>query len=124
MRIDRSAFEEMAREAFESLPDVLMQKLENVVVVVEERPSPETSRRFGRGGGILLGLYEGVPLTFRGAHYGSYPVAPDKISLFRQNILRTVRSEEEVPEKIRDVLIHEIAHHFGMDEDEIRDAGY
>lgn len=124
MTMDRLQFEELAREAFESLPEVLMEKIDNVVVVVEEHPPAEMSRRFAGRGGMLLGLYEGVPLTVRGTHYGSYPVAPDKISLFRQNILRTVRNDQEIPEKIREVLIHEIAHHFGMDEDEIRDAGY
>lgn len=124
MSVDREKFEQWSREAFESLPATLMERLENVVVVVEDEPSAEVSRRLAGKGGMLLGLYEGVPLTGRGPYYGTYPVAPDKISLFFLNILRSVRSEKQVPGKIRDVLIHEIAHHFGMDEDEIRDAGY
>ena len=120
--MSRERFEELARNAFDSLPEVLVEKMENVVVVVEEDPSPGARVKFA--GGMLLGLYEGVPQNRRGTYYGAYPVGPDKISLFRRNIMRSVRSEEELPEKIREVLIHEIAHHFGMDEDEIRNAGY
>jgi len=120
--IDREEFEEMAREAFDSLPRDLMEKLDNVVVVVEEEPAPHLAGRFS--GGMLLGLYEGVPQHHRGTQYGAYAVTPDRISLFRRNILRSVRRESEVREKIREVLVHEIAHHFGMDEEEIRNAGY
>jgi predicted Zn-dependent protease with MMP-like domain len=73
---------------------------------------------------MLLGLYEGVPVSKRGIWYGSSPVVPDKITLFRKNIERSLRVGETLKDKIRDVLIHEIAHHFGMDEEEIRRAGY
>jgi predicted Zn-dependent protease with MMP-like domain len=118
--MERDRFEQLAREALENLPHEFAHKMENVVIVVEDTPSE--SQKKGRG--LLLGLYEGVPLNRRGAHYGAYPVAPDKISLFQKNIERVSRDDREVTEKIKEVLIHEIAHHFGMDEQEIRDAGY
>jgi predicted Zn-dependent protease with MMP-like domain len=73
---------------------------------------------------MLLGLYEGVPLPRRGIDYGVVPVMPDTITLFQNNIESIARSESDVRRQIRETLIHEIAHHFGMDEDEIREAGY
>ena len=73
---------------------------------------------------MLLGLYEGIPLTRRGAEYGVYPVVPDTITLYQKNIEAVSRSDEEVRGTIRDVLIHEIGHYFGMTDAEIRKAGY
>lgn len=123
--MERERFEQLTREAFESLPDELMKRMENVVLVVEDYPGADTSRKMNSGkGGFLLGLYEGVPLSKRGTHYGAYPVAPDKISLYQKNIERVANGEDAVAAKIREVLVHEIAHHFGMNEQEIRDAGY
>jgi predicted Zn-dependent protease with MMP-like domain len=123
--MERKRFEELAREAFENLPEDLSRKMENVVVVVEDSPGEEVRRDFRLGrDGLLLGLYEGVPLSRRGTHYGAYPVAPDKISLFQKNIEKVAKGEEEIAARIREVLIHEIAHHFGMNEQQIRDAGY
>jgi len=121
----REVFEELAQEIFDALPDRLLQKIENVRIVVESRPAGETERRVGLSPqSMLLGLYEGVPLTNRGSHYGAWPVVPDKITLYHDNIERLCTSDEEIRGKIREVLIHEIAHYFGMDEEEIRDAGY
>jgi predicted Zn-dependent protease with MMP-like domain len=73
---------------------------------------------------MLLGLYEGIPLTRRGVDYGMYPVVPDRITLFKQNIEIIARDEQELRAKIREVLIHEIGHYYGMSETEIRRAGY
>ena len=72
----------------------------------------------------LLGLYQGVPLTARGSWYGTMPVVPDKISLYQKNIEAQCSTEEEIEDKIYEVLLHEIGHYFGMSEDEIRAAGY
>jgi predicted Zn-dependent protease with MMP-like domain len=69
----------------------------------------------------LLGLYEGVPQTRRTTHYGL--VLPDKITLFRRPILAVCRTPEEVRERVRSVVIHELAHHFGIDDDRLRDLG-
>jgi predicted Zn-dependent protease with MMP-like domain len=124
-QLEKEQFEQIAQEAFDSLPEVFQTNMENVHIVVEDFPHPETSKKVGvRSGGMLLGLYEGVPLSKRGTWYGMYPALPDKITLYKKNIERVATSERAIREKIREVLIHEIAHHFGMDEEEVRNAGY
>ena len=123
--MDHQSFENAAHEIFETLPPYFRERLENVYVVVEDSPSPELVRRMKlRASTTLLGLYEGVPMNRRGISYGSYAILPDRITLFRENILRVVEGDERIRGKIREVLIHEIGHHFGMTEDEIRRAGY
>jgi len=121
----REVFEELAQEVLDTLPDPLLQKIENVRIMVESRPAGEMERRVGLSPeSMLLGLYEGVPLTNRGSNYGAWPIVPDKITLYQDNIERLCATDEAIRRKIREVLIHEIAHYFGMDEGEIRDAGY
>jgi predicted Zn-dependent protease with MMP-like domain len=123
--MDRAEFEEIAQEAFESLPRRLQEKVENVHIVIDDEPTEETLRKSGiRPGSLLLGLYQGVPLNRRGEDYGRYPVIHDTITLYRNAILSVARSESAVREKIREVLIHEIAHYFGMTERQVREAGY
>lgn len=118
-------FEEVVQEMFDALPDRFRQNLENVQIVVEELPSEETVAHMRlRSRADLFGLYEGVPLNKRGTWYGMSPVVPDKITLYRTNMQRGARSIDEVRGRIRDVLIHEIAHYYGMNEDEVRAAGY
>jgi len=125
IQIDQKEFEEIAHEEFEALPAKFRDRLENVHIVVEENDSQVRRRRAGvYHGSMLLGLYEGVPLSRRGTDYGVYPVVPDRITLFQRNIELTASSREELRERIREVMVHEIAHHFGMSEKEIRDAGY
>jgi len=123
--MDRQSFEKAAQECFEDLPPFFGERLENVYVVVEDSPSPDLIQRMKlRASSMLLGLYEGVPINKRGTSYGAYPILPDRITLFRENILRVVDGDKQIREKIREVLIHEIGHHFGMSEEEIRRAGY
>jgi predicted Zn-dependent protease with MMP-like domain len=123
--MDWERFEAIAEEEFAGLPEVFHERLENVIIVVEDCPSPETIRKMGLGpGSMLLGLYEGVPLNKRGTWYGSYPVTPDRITLFKDNIEYRAGSEKQIRKVIRDTIIHEIAHHFGMSEEEVRAAGY
>jgi len=121
--VEQGAFEEIAHQEFEALPAAFRDRLENVHIVVEENDQQRRKRR-GQVSSMLLGLYEGVPLSRRGTDYGVYPVVPDRITLFQQNIELTVSSPEELRLRIREVMVHEIAHHFGMSEKEIRDAGY
>jgi len=103
----------------------LQERIENVHIVIEDVPSPEIVRRMKLGNNsMLLGLYEGIPLSKRGTHYGAFPVVPDKITLYKRNIELVARSENAIREQIRDVLIHELAHHYGMNEEEVRNAGY
>ncbi len=113
------------QEVFDTLPEKFRSAFENVRIVVEDVPLEATQRRFAtRGGSMLLGLYEGIPLSKRGSDYGVYPVIPDTITLFQRNIESVSRSEAEVRKRIREVLIHEIGHYFGMTDAEIRKAGY
>jgi predicted Zn-dependent protease with MMP-like domain len=122
--MDREGFEKVAQEVFDSLPPPFLGAIDNVHIVVEDRPSRETGARVGyRPGTLLLGLYEGIPLTKRGSSYGMYGVVPDKITLYRENI-RAVAPADEMRRVIRDTLIHEIGHYFGMNERQIRAAGY
>ncbi len=112
-----AAFEELVIAAVEALPQEFRDLLENVDIVVADCPTAE-QRRFGGRRHVLLGLYEGVPRTVRGVHYQL--ALPDKITLFQQNIEEACRSPEEIPARIASVVRHEIAHHFGLTDEELR----
>ncbi len=123
--MDTERFHQLAENALELLPEHFQELITNAVIVVEDYPDNEIvtsmnlpSRRH------LLGLYQGIPLTRRNTSYGMVPVTPDKITLFQKNIESVCRTESEVQGKVLEVLIHEIAHHFGMNEEEVRAAGY
>jgi len=90
--------------------------------VVEWWPHPELMRAMGLGPNqLLFGLYQGIPLTRRGHHYGL--VLPDKITIFRGPIEMTSRSDAEIRARVRHTVIHEIAHHFGISDDRLREMG-
>lgn len=117
-------FVRIAEEEYESLPGLFKTKIENLRIVVEDLPGPYLLRQAKVSSPYsLLGLYEGVPLNHRNTGYGAYPVVPDTITLFKRNI-EAVAPPGVLRDKIREVLIHEIAHYFGMTEGEIRKAGY
>jgi predicted Zn-dependent protease with MMP-like domain len=121
----KEEFEKLAEEVFESLPGKFREAIDNVRIIVEERPVEVSAGRRGyHPRGILLGLYEGIPLNRRGPGYGMYPVLPDTITLFKSSIESIARDDEEIRTILRDTLIHEIGHYFGMSEREIRSAGY
>lgn len=123
--MEKNKFEELVERAFERLPEMFRNKVDNVQIIVEDYPSAEQLRNVRvRSRHSLLGLYEGVPLEHRGTWYGTSPTTPDRISLFQKNIEAVCRSEGEIERTIEDVLIHEIGHYFGMSEEEIRAAGY
>lgn len=123
--MEKKQFEELVEKAFLSLPERFRDKVDNVQIIVEDYPSREQLERANvYSYRDLLGLYEGIPLERRGTAYGMFPTMPDRISLFQKNIEAVCRSEKEMEEKVHEVLIHEIGHYFGMDEDEIRAAGY
>jgi predicted Zn-dependent protease with MMP-like domain len=118
--MERARFEQLVAEAVESLPDEFQERLENIDVVVEDRPSAAQLRHSRLGKDMtLLGLYEGIPLTERYSSYGL--VAPDKITIFQKTIEEECRSRDEVDIKteIGRVVIHEIAHHFGIGDDKL-----
>jgi predicted Zn-dependent protease with MMP-like domain len=112
--VSEAQFEELVGQALDSIPAGLARAMQNVVVLVE--PEPPDS------GMSLLGVYEGVPLTERDHWYAG--VLPDRITIFRGPITRMCSTYEEVVEQVRVTVVHEVAHHFGIDDDELRDLGY
>jgi len=118
--VDRTRFEQLVTEAIESLPEDFKEKLDNVAVVVEDLPTPAEARRHGRG--RLLGLYQGQPLTRRDSRYGMS--FPDKITIFQLNVESICRNDAEVKEEVRRTVLHEIAHHFGIDDRRLHELGY
>jgi predicted Zn-dependent protease with MMP-like domain len=122
MRYSRQAFEALVAEALDSLPDGILSWLDNVAVVVGEWPTPEQLAQAGlEPGDLLLGLYVGVPKIQRGFTYGES--IPDKIVIFQRPIEQMCRTPAQVREQVRRTVLHEIGHHFGMDEDQLRSAG-
>jgi len=111
--MDRERFEWLVARAVETLPEEFITRLENIDVVVEDYPTQSQLASAGlRRGQSLLGLYEGVPLTKRGAHYGLVP--PDKITIFQKPIEARCKYNAEITAEIQRVVKHEIAHHFGI----------
>ena len=111
--MDRESFEWLVAKTIGSLPNEFLTKLENIDVVVEDLPTQGQLAKTGvRRGETLLGLYEGVPLTKRGRHYGLVP--PDKITIFQKPIEAKCRYDAEITAEIQRVIHHEIAHHFGI----------
>jgi len=111
--MDREKFERLVVKAVEDLPEEFLTRLQNIDVVVEDYPTSGQLRRVGlRHGQTLLGLYEGVPQTKRGTHYGLVP--PDKITIFQKPIEAGCRHDAEILAEIQKVVKHEIAHHFGI----------
>ena len=121
-RLPRQVFERLVSQAMNELPESLQKKLDNVEAVVEDWPDPETMRLARvRSPLDLLGFYHGVPQTKRTHHYGL--VLPDKISIYQRPIEMRCRTMEEVRTTVQRVLRHEIGHHFGLDDDRLREIG-
>jgi len=117
--MEREKFETLVVRAIDNLPLEFRNKLENVDVVVEDWPTLGQLKKVKLSHpSQLLGLYEGVPQTKRGRRYGM--VAPDKISIFQKPIEALCRSDAEIEMKLAEVVRHEIAHHFGIDEKTLR----
>lgn len=112
-------FEKLVEQALKETPKAVFEKMENVAIVVEKKPSSEQLRKSGiRTSGLLLGLYQGIPKTRWGRGFGMR--LPDKITIFQEPIERLARSEAKVLEVLKNTIFHEIAHHFGFDEKEVR----
>ena len=112
IEVDPERFEEMVAAALDELPEELGRLMSNVAVTVEH----------GAGPPGLLGLYEGIPLTSRTTGYAG--VLPDRITIYRQAISAISRTEQEVASQVRQTVIHEIAHHFGIDDKRLRELGW
>lgn len=109
-------------QALASLPPQLAAAIDNVAVTIAEWPTPAQVRELSlRGRGGLYGLYEGVPLSERGADYGM--VLPDKITIFRGPLLRDFRDDADVVREVRLTVLHELGHHFGIDDAELERRG-
>jgi predicted Zn-dependent protease with MMP-like domain len=102
----------MVTEALDGLPEKLGEMMRNVAVTVEHNPGP-------RG---LLGLYQGIPLTSRTSYYAG--VLPDRITIYRQAICAICFTEAQVTEQVRKTVVHEVAHHFGIGDERLRELGW
>jgi predicted Zn-dependent protease with MMP-like domain len=110
--VERGRFEEMVVRALDELPEELGRLMRNVAVTVEHDAGPPG----------LLGLYQGIPLTSRTSQYAG--VLPDRITIYRRAICAVCDSEEEVAIEVRRTVIHEVAHHFGIDDARLRELGW
>ena len=120
MKLNRNEFEEAVISALKRLPRFIKKKMKNVDVVVENQASQELLSEMGlRSPFELLGLYQGIPLGRRGFYYGN--VLPDKITLFQIPIESGCRTKEEIEERVREVVIHEVGHYFGLDDKRLRE---
>ncbi|OGH29487.1 MAG: hypothetical protein A3E40_03905 [Candidatus Levybacteria bacterium RIFCSPHIGHO2_12_FULL_37_9] len=116
--MDDERFRKLVGEAIDSLPVEFGKKLNNVAVVVEDTPSVQQLRKLRvPSWSLLFGLYEGIPQTKRGVYSG---VLPDKITIFKNSIERVARSDEEIKAQVRATVIHEIGHHFGLSDEDLR----
>ncbi len=107
-------FEALVGEALDEVPPELARLMNNVAVFVEDEPPPDEPD--------LLGWYEGTPLTERDSSYAG--VLPDRIVIFRGPILRMCDSADDVIDEVHITVVHEIAHHFGIDDDRLHELGY
>ncbi|MFV2195153.1 metallopeptidase family protein [Nocardiopsis sp. LOL_012] len=111
VELTRAHFEELVADALDEIPPGLARLMDNVVITVEDE-SPDG----------LLGLYEGIPLTERGDSY--FGVLPDRILIYRHDICALCETPEQVVEEVRVTVIHEIAHHFGIDDARLAELGW
>jgi predicted Zn-dependent protease with MMP-like domain len=109
----RQRFEELVADALDLIPAEFAQAMSNVVILVEDR---------NPGNPTILGLYHGVALTERTSHYGG--VLPDRITIYRQAILDICDTEDDVVEEVAITVVHEIAHHFGIDDARLHELGW
>jgi predicted Zn-dependent protease with MMP-like domain len=118
--MEKERFEELVREALDKLPRKFKKYLDNLAVIVEERPSREIydltqTPPFSS----ILGHYHGVPLKHRGPFYGNVP--PDVIVIYQKTIESICSTEKEIKKKVREVVLHEIGHYFGLSDEELRE---
>ncbi len=114
MEMGRARFEELVSDALDEVPPELSRLIDNCVVLVEDDPPSDDPH--------LLGLYHGIPLTERGPGYTM--TLPDRITIFRHPILRMCHDEDDVVEEVHITVVHEIAHHFGIDDGRLHELGY
>ena len=116
--MDRSSFEQLVANSLRRLPRRFKNKIKNISIEVEDRPSRATLESMGIEHGTLLGLYQGVPLTERGWNYGN--MLPDRIVIYQQPIEQSASSPEEIEDIVLETVVHEVGHYFGFDDVELR----
>jgi predicted Zn-dependent protease with MMP-like domain len=114
--MSREEFEQAVADGLDSIPPELAAEMDNVVVLVEDEPAPDQPQS-------LLGLYEGIPLTERGSWYAAGAL-PDRITIFRGPTLRMCDTREDVVAEVAVTVVHEIAHHFGIDDERLHELGW
>jgi predicted Zn-dependent protease with MMP-like domain len=114
VEMSRERFEELVAEALDTVPEELTRLIDNCVVLVEDDAPADDPE--------LLGLYDGVPLTERDSTYSM--AVPDRILIFRNPTLEMCDTEDDIVEEVRITVVHEIAHHFGIDDDRLHELGY
>lgn len=117
MHLSRAEFDRVVEEALAALPPQFAKMLDNVAIVVEEEPSDDDLDLVEDEDGELLGVYRGVARTRR--TYDMLPTLPDQIAIFRGPILRVARTRHEAVHEIRDTVIHELGHYFGLHDDDM-----
>lgn len=115
VEMSREDFEEAVDDGLDMIPDALLEMVDNVVVLVEDDPEGDDPN--------LLGLYDGVALTDRGADWGMGEL-PDRIFIYRNPLLRMCEDEAHVREEVAITVVHEIAHHFGIDDERLHELGW
>lgn len=119
--MEKQKFRKLVEEAMEEMPEKMQKKLDNVALVVEDKPSDRQLKSAGAyKGGLLFGLYHGIPQTKR-QHYSGR--LPDKITIFQDSIEKVAQTEKEIKKKVKQTVAHEFAHHFGFDEKGVRGLG-
>jgi len=117
---EEDSFVDLVDRALHSIPDEFLGKMQNVDIFIADWPSWEQQTKVGiRKNGYLLGLYEGIPQTKRGNSYGIGGVLPDRITIFKYPLMSIAMNPEHLEYLVKDTVMHEIAHHFGMSDEEI-----
>lgn len=120
-KLNRPGFEKIVKEGIKAIPERFLRKLDNVAIVIEAEPTSAQKKKLNiHPNWTLFGLYEGVPQARRGINYNA--VLPDKITIFQKPIEMAARNEKDIKEMVKNTVWHEIAHHFGMSELEVRQA--
>ncbi len=114
MEVSRARFEELVAAALDDVPAELAELIDNCVVLVEDEPPAQDPQ--------LLGVYDGTPLTERDQGYTM--TLPDRITIFRNPLLEMCADEDELVDEVRITVVHEIAHHFGIDDDRLHELGW
>ena len=122
LKFSSEEFEQLVVQALDELPEDIRKHLDNIEVVVSDWPTAAEMKSVGlKPDQLLLGLYEGIPLTKRGNRYGL--VLPDKVTIFQGPIEQICRTRQQVVRQVQRTVKHELAHHFGINDDRLKDLG-